>query len=91
MNLSQNIVATRIHGTLTVDLEDGRTATIDVDLDVASQETVWGVDRHYADDAWRPPFSPRPVLPDATTFSVRVPGFGQNDPPFLLRIPVDDD
>jgi len=86
--LSQNIRAMRVHGTLEVELEDGRTATVEVNLDVSSALTAWGIEQIYNSESegWRT-FA-RPI---ATKFYVEVPPSLHRDEghPFVLRIPTD--
>jgi hypothetical protein len=88
--LSQNIRATRVHGTLEVDLEDGRTATLEVDLDVSGHPSAWGVEHMYAE----PPeleWSAVPVRIIGTKYYVEVPSSIHRDVDheFVLTIPVD--
>jgi len=89
--LSQNIEATRVHGTLDVELADGRTATVEVDLNVSGDGTAWGVEHMYAD---RPEFewSSFPVRIIGTKYYVELPSsvHRDNEHEFTLRIPIDD-
>lgn len=89
MDLTRNIQATRIHGTLTVDLADGRTATVEVDLDVEGHDTSYAIEHEW------PEFTTygllRPTMPLSTTYSIRVDHPRQERPLFTLRIPVDEE
>lgn len=90
MQLSQNIRATRVTGTLDIDLEDGRTATLEVDLDVSDPDTAWGVDHDYVTSDMGLTRSLTQRV--ATTFSVKIPVNLRHDEGgmFTLRIPVGD-
>jgi hypothetical protein len=80
--------ALRVHGTLTIELDDGQEATIGVDLDVSHHDTQWGVDQNYADrERYGSGFSRRPLLPLATTYSIRIPTGSHEGPQFVLTIP----
>ena len=91
MQLTQNIRANRIQGTLQVHLDDGRTATLEVDLDVSHALTQWGVKRVYSDEDLGLP-NPRPTLPLHTTYALQVPTtrVPQASDPFTLRIPAEE-
>lgn len=88
MEISQNIRATRVTGTLDVALEDGRTATLEIDLDVSDPNTGWGVDHEYAEEPGFPYVRLGRRL--STTFSVRIPASlqGNSDPLFTFRVPT---
>lgn len=90
MRLSQNIEATRVHGTLDVELADGRTAIVEVDLDVSDNRTAWGIEHQYNNPEDFGLFS-GPVRVVSTKFYVEVPPsiHRDDDPPFTLRIPTD--
>lgn len=87
MKLSRNIDATRIHGALSIELEDGRTASLEVDLDVSSDLAGWGVDHHY--DEPDDEFNFRLARPLGTGFSIFIPATLQEEPQFTLRIPIE--
>lgn len=88
--LSQNIRAKRVHGTLEVELEDGRTGTLEVDVDVSLPGTTWGLE-HIYNDHRDFDFSTAPARILATKFYVELPSsiHRSDDPPFTLRIPTD--
>lgn len=90
MKLSENIVANRVTGTLELHLEDGRMATLEVDLDISDPSTGWGIDREYTERDGYWPLSNTPALPVATTYSIRIPSrlTDHDRPEFVLRIPV---
>jgi hypothetical protein len=91
MRLSQNIRATRVKGTLEVELEDGRTGTLEVDIDVSIPGTAWGVEHQYSEpDQFR--YFSDPVRLLSSKFYVELPSsiHRSDDPSFLLKIPVDD-
>ena len=92
MQLSENIRAMRITGTLDVELEDGRTATMEVDLDVSDPRTTWGVDGHYDERARGPVLALGGRY--ATTYSVTIPTSLRREDggaTWTLRVPVDGD
>ena len=85
MRLGPNLDVTRIRGTLEVELQDGRKGTVEVDLDVSSPLTEWGIQRKYhnQDDLWYR----GPNRLESTTYSVTVPpSVHQEDPAFTLRV-----
>lgn len=69
-------------GELTLTLDDGREATLVIDLDLSHPGASWGIENDYA-EGW--PHKGRPV---GTTFSVYIPTASQVDRPlFTFRIP----
>lgn len=84
-----DIRATRVTGTLDVELEDGRTATLEVNLELP-EGSQWGIDRDYdGDDLGHR--AVRHLHPDTITYSARVRRPSQIDPPFILQIPAEED
>lgn len=79
--------ATRAHGTLQIELADGRTATLEVDLNLTAPDAAYGIDHEYVEtdgSSYMRFFEPLPVR---TKFSVTV-GRDQPDPIFELVVPT---
>jgi len=89
MELIANVRAVRAKGTLDVELEDGRTATLEVNVDL-SDFAEWGVDREYDDDDTLGRCCLRIVRPKSETWYLRLRNPRQEEPLFTLHVPVDD-
>lgn len=78
---------TRIRGALVVELADGRTGTVEVDLDVESNLDTWGVDHDWADSFFGDGFR-LPSVPLATTYSLRLERPRPDRPMLTFRLPT---
>lgn len=86
--------ATRIHGSLTVTLSDGREASLDIDIDVSDDRAFVELENHYYndDDLFRPRGSRRL---ESQSLSFRWPASSHLlrgeavPPPLVIRVPVD--
>lgn len=89
MQLPQNTRAVSAKGTLDIELEDGRTATLEVDVDLSQDGTEFGVDHEYSE--WTSGVTLSLGRCVATTHSLRIPtSLSREDggATWTLRIPV---
>lgn len=64
--------ATRAHGQIKIDLDDGSVALLDVDIDISDEQTEYGVEHHYGDESGLWNFLRTPTRL-ATSYTLKVP------------------